>query len=129
MDVYILDSDRERPVREDNLDVWCQWMWDHKTDLVVARHREDDTIIMTVFTGCDVRLGEYPTISHHAPIVWKTMVISEAGGKARETHHGTGTREDALVMHKRVCRRNHVRYSIVPGRILTWEEPEYELEA
>lgn len=92
MNRYILNEAGE-PVPEPDRDMWQLWF-------LIVNREADNTIVdghevSTVFLGLDH--GFY---SEADPVLWETMVFGGVHDQYQE--RCGGTREDALVMHKRV---------------------------
>lgn len=95
-DKYILNAEGE-PQPEPDLLKWAKWFEDSPNRQVAC-----DTIgrskISTVFLGLNHALDP-----HVQPILWETMVF---GGKlCGATDRCSGTRKDALQMHKIMVER------------------------
>ena len=97
MDKYILNK-KGKPVLELDLIKWSEWFEHNRKQRIVKQEMVGKSKVSTVFLSLDHgwRLGK-------PPILWETMVFG--GPLNLEQDRCSGTRKDALAMHKRMVKR------------------------
>ena len=97
MGKYILNK-QGRPVLEPDLIKWSEWFEHSRKQRIVKQEMVGKSKVSTVFLSLDHgwKLGA-------PPILWETLVMD--GPLDHEMDRCSGTRKDALAMHKRMVKR------------------------
>lgn len=97
MKKYILDK-QGIPVPEPDLIKWSEWFEHSRKQRIVKQEIIGQSKVSTVFLSLD-----HGWILGKPPILWETMVFG--GNLDLEQDRCSGTRKDALSMHKRMVKR------------------------
>lgn len=99
MNKYILDDNGVPAVENDTLK-WGLWFETHRKQRIVKQEMVGKVKVSTVFLCLD---HGWTVHDNPQPILWETMVFR--GNLGQEMDRCSGTRKDALAMHKRMVRR------------------------